>query len=60
MKVRALIRFNDLAEDTLREKGEEFIVNKARYAQLQGTKWGNLVVEVATDDAPDETTDDKE
>lgn len=47
MKVKALIGFKDLQEGVFREKGEEFEVKKARYAELSNTpRWGALVEEV--------------
>lgn len=37
MKVRALIKFNDLKENVIREIGDEFIVSESRYDEIKKT-----------------------
>jgi len=44
MKVRALIRFNDLKENIVREVGDEFIVSKERFEII--TALGPIIREV--------------
>lgn len=44
MKVRTLVRFNDLKEGKLREVGDEFTVTKERFAEI--LKVGKFVEEV--------------
>lgn len=46
MKVKVLKKFRDLKEAKLRVKDEEFEVNKDRFAELNGTRFGKLVEEV--------------
>lgn len=54
MKVRALIKFNDLKEKTVREIGDEFIVSKTRFEEI--TKAGNFVEVV--EEVTEETEED--
>lgn len=35
MKVRALVKFNDLKENVVREIGDEFIVSESRYDEIK-------------------------
>lgn len=44
MKVRTLVRFNDKKEGVTREVGDEFVVSKARFAEI--VKVGSFVEEV--------------
>ena len=44
MKVKVVRKFNDLKENTMREIGDEFIVSKSRFEEIQ--KAGNFVVEI--------------
>lgn len=44
MKVRVLVKFNDLKEKVLREIGDEFIVSKSRYEEILTA--GDLIEEV--------------
>lgn len=44
MKVRVLIKFNDLKEKLVREVGDEFIVSKSRYEEILTA--GDLIEEV--------------
>lgn len=44
MKVRVLVKFNDLKEKVVREIGDEFIVSKSRYEEILTA--GDLVEEV--------------
>ena len=44
MKVKVVRKFNDLKENTTREIGDEFIVSKSRFEEIQ--KAGDFVVEV--------------
>lgn len=44
MKVRVLIKFNDLKENVVREIGDEFIVSKSRYDEILTA--GDLIEEV--------------
>ena len=46
MKVKAIVKFNDLKEGVVREIGDEFTVSKERYEQI--LKVGPFVEEVAT------------
>lgn len=49
MKVRTLVRFIDKKEGVTREIGDEFVVSKARYAEI--LKVGPFVEEVAAEKA---------
>jgi hypothetical protein len=44
MKVRVLVKFNDLKENVVREIGDEFIVSKSRYDEILTA--GDLIEEV--------------
>lgn len=44
MKVITLVKFKDLKENVIREKGDEFIVSKSRYNEI--LKVGKFVEEV--------------
>lgn len=44
MKVRVLIKFNDLKENIIRKIGDEFIVSESRYEEIK--KAGRFVEEV--------------
>ena len=44
MKVKVVRKFNDLKENTTREIGDEFIVSKSRFQEIQ--KAGDFVVEI--------------
>ena len=44
MKVKVVRKFNDLKENTMREIGDEFIVSKSRFEEIQ--KAGDFVVEI--------------
>lgn len=44
MKVKVVRKFNDLKENTIREIGDEFIVSKSRFEEIQNA--GNFVVEI--------------
>lgn len=44
MKVKVVRKFNDLKENTTREIGDEFIVSKSRFEEIQ--KAGDFVVEI--------------
>ena len=44
MKVKVLVKFNDLKEKVVREIGDEFIVSKSRYEEILTA--GDLVEEV--------------
>jgi len=46
MEVKTLIRFSDLKENTIREVGEEFEVNKVRLGELLSASSTPLVEEV--------------
>lgn len=49
MKVKAIKRFKDLKENKIRKVGEEFIVNKKRFEEINSTEYGKLVEEVKED-----------
>ena len=49
MKVRTLVRFNDLKEGVTREVGDEFTCTKARFAEIR--KVGPFVEEVKAEKA---------
>lgn len=49
MKVKTLIRFNDLKEKTVREVGEIFEVTNKRCEEINSTSYGDLVEEVKDD-----------
>lgn len=44
MKVKVVRKFNDLKESTTREIGDEFIVSKSRFEEIQ--RAGDFVVEI--------------
>ena len=44
MKVKVVRKFNDLKENTIREIGDEFIVSKSRFEEIQ--RAGDFVVEI--------------
>lgn len=46
MKAMALVKFKDLKENKIRNKGEEFILSKERFKEINSTKFGNLVKEI--------------
>lgn len=46
MKVKTLVEFKDLKEKITRKFGEEFEVNKARFKEINSTKYGKLVEEI--------------
>jgi len=46
MKVKTLIKFTDLKENTIREVGEEFEVNKSRVLELLSASSTPLIEEV--------------
>lgn len=46
MKVKTLVEFKDLKDKKLRKVGEEFIVNKDRFEEINSTKYGKLVEEI--------------
>ncbi len=46
MKVKAVKDFKDLKERKNRKIGDEFIVNKDRFVEINSTKYGKLVEEI--------------
>ena len=46
MKVKTLIKFTDLKENTIREVGDEFEVNKSRVLELLSASSTPLIEEV--------------
>lgn len=52
MKVKTLIRFTDLKENTIREVGEVFEVSKARFAEISALSPKTLIVEIEMEKKP--------
>lgn len=46
MKAKVLRKFKDKKDKKLREVGEEFVVSKERFEEINSTKYGKLVEEV--------------
>nr|DAL98419.1 MAG TPA: hypothetical protein [Caudoviricetes sp.] len=46
MKVKALIKFKDLKEGKVREKGSVFEVTKERFKEINSTYHGTIIEEV--------------
>lgn len=51
MKAKALIKFKDVKNDLVIDKGEVFEVTKKRFEELNSTPWGVIVEEVPTKEA---------
>lgn len=47
MKVKVIKPFKDKNEDVIRNPGDVFVVTKERHKEINSTKFGVLVVEVA-------------
>ena len=52
MKVKTLIRFSDLKENTIREVGDEFEASKERVGELLALPLSPLVVEIKSEPKP--------
>jgi len=52
MKVKTLIRFTDLKENTIREVGDEFEASKERVGELLALPLSPLVVEIKSNSKP--------
>lgn len=46
MKAKVIVRFEDMKAGKIREVGETFICNAARFEEINSTKHGKLVEEV--------------
>ena len=51
MRARAIREFNDLKEGKLRKEGDVFTVSKARFNEINGTEWGQLVEEAVEEES---------
>ena len=52
MKVKTLIRFSDLKENTIREVGDEFEASKERAGELLALPLSPLIAEIESEPKP--------